>query len=530
MVTINTGTSILNAGSGIAADGHAAGASAVTGTDLPTDQVYQPAGFGSTVQIVVAASWTGTPATPQAAIVTPGTTTPVTGTAWQNIPGGSGTITAPAGGPYSLAFQDAYSGVQWRSSKNFFVGQCWGIYGQSNAGYWEMPGNQVEISLTPVNARTRRQNGGGWFVVSAANSDVAHYSTPYPWTAQAGDICVFNGEAPGIFADQILAITGNPVGLHWYEQFGEPATYFDPATGAGWNAMVGNGAATGAWNNPSYAFDLQGIIRIQGESDTGNSTLIAAFPGHLSAELAAWKVKTGRSDGSFKFGVCSLGPQSGYPGTQSGNFGLLRAAQIAWVDANTSAGAFYAGNPIDVRLRDGEVHWYDVDEDRMAKRFALTATIAAGATVSGSAGAFVTGAGPRITGYVQSGATITASLAMDGATALVMGDGSTTGANIVSGNSFQFFTSGGGAVAPTASAFSGSNIVFTFADTPTAASVVTAQHCMADAPYGMSGYNAGTSPVTPGSPVLSAIPYGNNIVPGDTIGLPIWPHGPMAVT
>ena len=526
LTLINTGSGILNAGGGILADS-SGGATAVTGTDLPADQVYQTAGFGNTAVIPVAATWTGTPSTPMAAVVTPGTYTPAGGTSWQNIPGGSGSITVPAGGPYSLAFQDVATGVRWRSTQNIFVGQCWGVYGQSNSLYWTYNQNSY-LPLIAYNPLARRQIGGGWFPVAGGAAGDTTIYPPATWNqGQPGETDSHNSQATGVFANQLIAGSGGkPVGLHWAGYNGVPASNYDPATGADWNLIVGNGSATGYWNGPAYAFDLRGIIRIQGENDASSTITISQFGGRLTNELNGWKAKTNRYDGSFRMGIVLLGPDDASYGTV-GNFGLMRAAMIAWIDANASNGAFMAANAIDVGLRDNIVHYADVHEARLSCRYALTALIASGFPVSGSTGAFVTGAGPRITGYTRSGATITASFAMDGATGFVTGDGGTTGAGL---GGFEAFTSGGGSVAIASTAFAGTTIVLTFSDAPTAATVATIKHQMQNEPYGMGGYNSGASPVTPGMPVASSIPYGNNIVPGDTIGLPIWPHAAMTVT
>ena len=65
---------------------------------------------------------------------------------------------------------------------------------------------------------------------------------------------------------------------------------------------------------------------------------------------------------------------------------------------------------------------------RLGYRIAVTTAIALGRTVVGSVGPFTTGAGPRVTGITRSGNVLTLTVGdMDGSTALVTGDGGTSG-------------------------------------------------------------------------------------------------------
>src|SRR4051812_38253576 len=83
------------------------GADAITGVDLPSDQIYQASGLGGPAALIpVSALYAGATGIIQASVVTFGTSTLAPGATWQTISasGGvaSGAISVPRGGPYAL--------------------------------------------------------------------------------------------------------------------------------------------------------------------------------------------------------------------------------------------------------------------------------------------------------------------------------------------------------------------------------------------------------------------------------------------
>ena len=510
---------VLTGGAAIAVGG---GAVAIVGVELPPDQIYQAGGLsGAAAQVSLSATYTGSAGTVQGGVVAFGTATRVG--AWQTLAAAGGTaagmVSVSRGGPYAVTVQDAGTGVAWTAGQRVYVGDNGVFYGQSNMFHLFSAGVGGYEASQPLG---RRQAGAGWNVITNAVGET--FSTTPP-TVYGGKVdpalgltgepalsasgSVTQGQAMGWMAERIIHNTGSPLGCFPYAASGTDTSYWAPGSGSGWATMLGVSGSRGIFNSAPYAFDASFAVRYQGENNSSVAGT-AAFPAALVAERNGWWAATGRSAASFRFGVVSLGPSQGYG--VAGTFGQLRAAALAFIAAAAN-GAYYAGNPIDGVLPGSEtVHIDQASLVRLAFRIALTTSIALGRTVVGSTGAFTTGAGPRITGITRSGNVLVLAVGdMDGSTALVTGDGGTSGSGI---GGFRVFDSIGMPVAIASTAIVAASVRLTL---PAGVSYpINVDHQMADAPYGQP-------------PVAAQIVYGNNLVPGDTIGAPLWPSAPVSV-
>ena len=532
VLTTTTGTPLLLGNHLVtpgAATASAAGAASIIGTDLPPDQVYQTTALsGATAQVAVSAAYTGTAGTVQASVAPFGGSGLAPGATWQTIPASGGTasgaISVPRGGPYALAFRDSGSGVGWTSAQRIYVGDTGGIYGQSLA-LGLLTSNAVDYLHSQ--SLGRRQAGGGWNVVSNASGETFATvpATVYggkvnPALGISGEISSTQGDTAGTFVAQTIAATGSPLGIHPYAVPGTAASYWAPGSGTGWGAMMA------AFQQAPYAFGPSFAVRWQGQDNTGSAAAVAALASGWAAERDGWWAATGRNAATFRFGLILLGPTGGgtSPGPygQAGQAGQANAAALSFV-GTASNGAYIAANPMDLALNPGDsVHMPEASYMRVARRAAVATPIALGRTVTGSTGAFATGSGPRITSVTRSGNVLTLTVgAMDGSTALVMGDGGTSGASLAglrvwNGPASGVAVSGAavGNVVPVSTAISGNTLLVTL---PAGTSYpVSIDHQLGDAPYGQP-------------PVAAGIVYGNNIVPGDTLGLPVQPLATVTV-
>lgn len=512
----------------------AGGAASIIGVDAPPDQIYQAAGlFGPQAQVAVAATYTGTPGVIQATVFPFGGTGPAHGATWQALPasGGiaSGTISVPRGGWYALAFRDTASSARWTSQRRISVGTTGAFYGQSNM----VKLMTLQSTYEPFEPLARRQCGGGWNVVSNSSSDNPLPTVGSPVFAgitnaglqaiageigenQRGSACT--GTAAAMMSKRLLASTGGPVGFHSYYAVGTSTAYWNPATGQGWDIMLGNTGSgrTGLFNKAPYTCAPSFCVRYQGEDDA-NAARYAGFIAALTTERDAWWALSARDTNTFRMGLVTLGSSSGYV---AGYFGQIRAKALAFI-GDAANGAFLAGNPVDLAL-DDNVHINTASAARLGYRIAVATARALGRPVSGSTGAFTTGSGPRVTEITRSGNVLTLTAGdMDGGTGLVTGDGGTSGAALTgfrvwTGRASGVPISGAavGGIMPVSTAISGSTIVLTL---PTGTAYpISLDNQMGDAPYGM--------------PLLPArIPYGNNLVPGDTLGMPLRPFAAITV-
>ena len=495
------------------------GALSLQGVDLPSDQIYQSAILGGgSASVIIQVSYTGATSTIQASAI-PFGAAGVGGATWQplTVVGGtaSGSVTVPRGGPYAVVIRDSGSGASWTSGQRFYVGDNGAFYGQSNMLHLFGSGAGGYESSQPLG---RRQAGVGWNVISNSPGETfpAVPNTVYggktnPALGLPGEPqgSVTQGQSMGWLAKRIIAQSGSPFGIFPYAVPGTDTTFWAPGSGTGWTTMLGGAGVVGIFNAAPYTFDACFAVRYQGENN-GSAGGVAAFPAALIAERNGWWSATGRDAGSFRFGIVSLGPSAGYGAV--GTFGQLRAAALAFI-ADPANGAYYAGNPIDGTLPVGEtVHLDQPSLVRLAYRIALTTAIALGHSVIGNTGVFTTGAGPRVTSISRSGNVLLLTVGdMDGATSLVTGDGGTTGTGL---GGFRVYNSAGVSVPVGATLIAGSVIRLTLP--PGVSYPVSIDHQMGDAPYGQP-------------PVAAQIVYGNNVVPGDTIGAPLWPFSGYTV-
>ena len=357
LLTNASGAIIVLAGGSAIAVGDGAGA--VTGFNLPPDQIYQSTALGgSSGQVAVSTTYTGT------AVAVQGNVLPFNGVApagsWQDlsVSGGvaNGPVTVPRGGPYAVTIRDSGSGVSWTSGQRIYVGDNGAFYGQSNMFHLFTASAGGYEASQPLG---RRQAGAGWNVISNAVGETFPTTPPTvyggktnpalglpgePAGSSAGSAT--QGQAVGWMAEKIIAATGSPLGIFPYAASGTATTSWDPATGSCWATMLGSGSSPGIFNSSPYTFDASFAVRYQGEN---NSTAagVSAFPAALTAERNGWWAATGRNASSFRFGLVTLGPSQGYGAV--GTFGQLRAAALAFI-ATAANGAYYAANPIDAVL------------------------------------------------------------------------------------------------------------------------------------------------------------------------------------
>lgn len=466
----------------------------LTITDLAADsQIFQR--IGTSKEITVSGTYTGLPSRILARAVPVGTAVSDVGFAWQtlaNYPSGgsySGLLTVSQGGWYILQVKDSVNSTINASGANkFAVGIVVALIGQSN-----MVGLATAVDQYPLaDQLTRVFKDGAWVFGGNHDDTLTHpagslfstYGGTYTNGAEKGDGEVF-------FANYLRESTGVPVGVINKAVGGSAISTWQPSGGANYAAFISALNAAGG--------DCEAAIWYQGEDNASVGTSAASYKASLVNVLSGLKTQTARSSG-FNFGVVTLGTTASYGA--EGSFGLIRGAQIDFVNENAANGAFYAATACDAGTSDG-VHLGGVAQARLGKRYAAGLLKALGATTYGMAGATITGAS-------RFGAIVTVNISHDGGTTLLDGAGG-SGASLLG---FRVYDDG---VLKTISstAISGNTVVLTLSATPSGA--VAMDYAMANAPF--------TTTV-----LASSIAYDNNTVTGDTLGRPLQPKTLFAVT
>lgn len=299
-----------------------------------------------------------------------------------------------------------------------------------------------------------------------------------------------NGDGLVYFVNRLRSTIGAPVKTFEYAASGSNISQWQPVTGSLYEAFKAAQIASGAYCNAA--------IYLQGESNAGTSS--ASYQASLLAILNGLRAETTKSP--FKFGVVCLGPGTTAWSTE-GTLGVIRSAQLDFIAAQSENGAYFAASAHDANLAGNSIHFDAPSQARMGKRYAKGLLHQFGYLPYGAEG-------PKITSATLSDAAVTVHITQNGGTALADGAGGSGSALL----GFRVYD-GGSLCTINATAISGNTVVLTLSATP--AGSVTMDYAMANAPYGST-----TAP--------ASVVYDNDLVPGDTLGLPLQPHALMAVS
>jgi hypothetical protein len=244
------------------------------------------------------------------------------------------------------------------------------------------------------------------------------------------------------------------------------------------------------------------VLWLQGEDGE-----LANYQSQLQNVMTGCQAFTGRGN-SLNFGPIFTGPSNGY-NADANWMSTIRQSILGFLAANSGvAGVFCGGSAVDCNLAGtSNIHFDAISQARQGKRYAK----AVGGKLLGVANA---GAGPKIVSASRSGLSVVVTFQHALGTALVDG----AGGNGASLQGFRFFDAGAGGaqIGYTASSItSATTVTFTLASLPTG--VLSMDFGMANAPFG-----GATAPAT--------VLYDNDVVPGDTLGLPLQPKAAFAVS
>lgn len=470
-------------------------ATALVLTDMSSgNPLYQRVGTSKT--ITVSGTYSGTPDAIQARAVPVGTAVSNTGYAWTTIAtlptGGtySGSLAVAQGSNYILQVKDSVNAsINAVGVNKFEVGMIVALLGQSNMANFKNTTYQYPLAAQ----NTKVLSAGAW-VFGGNHDDTLAYpantiSSTYGATYTTG---VEQGDGEVYLANYLASTVGCPVRIINKAVGGTNISSWQPSGGANYAAFITALNAVGG--------DCEAVFWYQGEDDAALTTTSASYQTSLGNILAELKTQTGRSASTFKFGVVTLGTTTAY--ATEGRFGVIRSAQLDFVAANTSNGAFYAATACDAGTTDG-VHLGGVAHARLGKRYAGALLKELGLASYGMTG-------PTITSAARVGAVVTVTIAQDGGTALQDGGGGSGSALL----GFRVYD-GGTITTISTTSISGNTVVLTLSATP--AGVVTMDYAMANAPF--------TTTVS-----ASSIVYDNATVSGDTLGRTLRPKALFTVT
>lgn len=473
----------------------------VTATEIANHRVFQR--VGTTKQITVAGSYTGTPTAIEARLVNADTLAPVTGWAVVKAAPSGGTYTglfnAPQGYWYKLQVRGmTASGASdpVTAANRFGVGLIVWMIGQSNMVNRRTTGIKAPLA----DSRTVEYWLDAWRLHGYRNAGA-------PLNAEIGDPGYTNtgnggrGDGYILIANLLAQGLDLPVALVHTADGGSPISEWltsapPPAGGNDWNTKaVPVLNATGG--------DCEIVFWQQGESDA-NLMSKDTMKASLVELMEQCYVQTGRDETSMKFFVTTLG--SGSYSSSEGEFGNIRAAHVEF--AAETPGAYLATSALDSQTGDG-VHWDGGTYNRLVKREARSMLHAYGVGVSG--------AGPYITGAVRSGAVIIVDITHSGGTGLVDG----AGGNGSALTGFQVYDNGV-QVAISTTAIEGNTVVLTLAQIP--AGVVTMSYGMANNPHNTNPLDSKTAVV------LASMVFDNVPLHRTANGCPLQPKYPFTVT
>lgn len=465
-------------------------------TDTTYQRIYQR--VGTSKAVTVAGTYTGTPSSIQVRHCPAGTATSALGSTypWSTLVSNptSGTFSAsysvPQGDGWIVQVRDGVNNTIAASGTHMFgVGTFIALIGQSN-----MENMFTSYQGAYCGDKSAYTHHGSFQRIGNINDDFP-YNTLIDMNNGLGDDYVAAGYTPGtqigthltLLGNTLVASLGIPVVILPYAVGGSPIVSWQPGQ-AYLNSLLNNVDLIGG--------DFEAAIWLQGENDAATGMSAATYQANLQSLFNTCKSHTGRASNAFHFGVVAVGPITSYPGVVDESVGQIRKAQLDFVAANTSNGAYLAGTDVDGDLAGGGVHIDTLSLLRQAKRYAESIK-------RWFIGATYNIEGPKIASASRSGATITVSVTQQGGSALLDGAGG-SGAAL---QGFRVFDNGTPSTI-SSTAIVGNTVTLTLASTPSG--VVTMDYAMANAPFGST-----TS--------LGAVCYDNQTIPGDALGLPLQP-------
>lgn len=413
-------------------------AGTVTVTDSYTaNRVYCTDNGGTTRSMTVAGTYTGTPTTIEARVISDVDGSGVT--SWATVdaaPSGgtwSGSVSVPDGGPYN--FEARFSndiGATDATANGFLVGYVFALAGQSNGFYWYSSATET---LTA-------NDGARWAASSWVDPDLDASNTD-------GLIAFMNQLiSSGIGAAGIIVNSPSSTGLNASADTG--AGYWLNFASAPYSTLDG-------YVNARSQDELTGVIWVQGENDAVSSISEAQYTADLATLFARmrtdWTNKSGLA--ALPIFVMPLGRRTTV--TTDAMTQAIRNAQRAACEAD--ANVYEIAAPIDLDLRDF-VHRTEADIIVDAQRTAVRAAEVMGLTAAGS------GLGPTAT-WSRSGTTVTVTLTHGGGTDFTPTTGIT---------GFEFLDGGTPISISSAVRTNATTITLTLASAPTGAEVLRYLH------------------------------------------------------
>lgn len=467
----------------------------VTITDTAHPRLYQR--VGSSKSITVSGTYSGSPSRIAARHCPVGTATNALDVEypWSTL------VNEPTGGTFSASYL-VPQGDNWimqvRDGVNhslaasgthaFGVGIYIAMLGQSN-----MENSFSSIFGWPLGAPSALvKSGTGAIQRIGAIKDSfppSTLSTVYgSWDSQGSASERDHGNAIVLMANDLVAQYSCPVLLLTYAASGTSSSQWQPGQTYMTNFLNGVDAVGG---------DFEAAIWLQGENDASSGVSAATYQANLQTIFNTCKTHTGRASADFNFGVVVVGPATDAWALAAERMGPIRKAQLDFVAANASNGAFLAGTTIDGNLAGAStVHIDTASLFRQGHRYTAALKRRFSAATYGIEG-------PKIASASRSLAVVTVNITQQGGSALLDGAGGSGGSLL----GFRVFD-GGTPCTISSTAISGNTVVLTLSDTPSG--TVTLDYAMANAPFG-----ATTAP--------ASVLYDNQTIAGDTLGLPLQP-------
>lgn len=470
-------------------------ATSLTLTDTVHPRLYQRVGTAKT--LMIGGSYTGPATRIQARACPAGTgltaleSTYPFSTVVNNPTGGtfSASLSVPQGDGLVVQVRDAIDhAVGSTGTHSFGVGAIIALLGQSN-----MENMFSSVNGWPLGSPSALGKRGTDAIQRlGAIKDTYPPSTLSPvygsWDSQGSADVNYHGNGLVIMANDLVSYLGCPVLMMDYAISGTSVTQWQPGQTYLTSLLTALAAVGG---------DMEAAIWLQGEADSATQMSSATYQTQLTNTLNAIKSATGRA--TLPFGVVMVGAAvngSSWAPVE-GTMGAIRKAQIDFVAANTSSGAYLAGTDIDGNITGAEtVHIDQTCLFRQGRRYTE-------AVKRNLAGATYNIEGPVIASASHSGNVVTVNVTQRGGTVLKDGAGG-------SGSSLQGFRvyDGGSPATISSTAIIGNTITLTLASSP--AGTVTMDYAMMNLPFGKDR-------------VLSSVCYDNQTIPGDTLGLPLQP-------
>lgn len=349
----------------------------------------------------------------------------------------SGTLSVPEGCWYKFKARVAGNPATVSTSTNQFgVGLLVALIGQSNMGNFYALNNVT----APLNAKTRRWAGAGWFVTNTSNQpgENAMFYTAYA--------------APTVkyFADTLqtkLAAAGHdiPVGFIPVAVGGTSIAQWLPVSGGGTAFSGGISCYDNFVNvitNSSCGSDCEIALWYQGEADVGQTK--AYYTGKLTTLHNNLLTLTGRSTSTFKFGIATLGSDgrdSTIGGDGSANNTATDPIRQAHIDyATNTTGAFYAATALDGLHNTGDgLHLtaglnatvgyesgHPSSQSHLSNRYVQSCLKALGYAATGGEGPYISSAT-----FTPGSSIIKCQVTHSGGTALQDGTGNASGTGIL---------------------------------------------------------------------------------------------------